>query len=858
MPVILRSGATKYSACHSEERSDEESLGISCMNKQEFTNLINEGKLYLDGATGSNLQKRGMPSGVCPDKWISENPEALISLQLEFLRSGSRIVYAPTFTANRVKLSEFGLEDRLYELNSILAGESKTAIKRFKEENPSAPDCFVAGDMTMTGRSLYPTGDMDFEELVGIYKEQADALIKAGVDLIAVETMMSLQETRAAVIAIKEISDIPVITTLTFEKDGRTLYGTDPVTALLTLESLGVSAFGINCSLGPVDMLGAIKEIRHYAHIPVICKPNAGLPELDAEGNTVYRLSPEDFASEMEEIARYADILGGCCGTTPEHIRLLKEHTEGIECAKEETGFNDYFLTGERKTFTFSLDDRFFIVGERINPTGKKDLQAELRSGSFDMVRNFAEAEENAGAKILDVNMGMSGVDEKELMVKAIGHITEVTSLPLSIDTSHVDVMEAALRRYPGRALINSVSYESVKTDALFSIAKKYGSMCILLPLSDDGLPKDKEEKEEIIHKLIKKAKEYGLSERDLVVDGLVGAAAANSKAAAEVTDTIRFCHDKLGIATVCGLSNISFGLPERSFVNSSFLVMCIMSGLTMAIANPEQENLMISALSTDLLLGKKGADIPYIEYMEGYAERSEKKETPSKTRKIIKKNLNSEEFTDPVFEAVIKGKRDEAAGIVVKALNTGRNASEILNSSLLPAINRVGELFEEKRYFLPQLIASGEAMKNGIEVLEPLLREEGGENQNRINIVIGTVKGDIHDIGKNLVVMMLKNYGFNVTDLGKDVSKEAFYNAAVEENAGIIAMSALMTTTMREMQNVIGYCLNKGYKGLFMIGGAVITEDYAQEIGAHYSSDASDAVQVAKKITGKERHRQK
>ncbi len=593
------------------------------MTKEEFKKLTEEGVLYLDGGTGSNLQKRGMPSGVCPDLWVSENPEVLIGLQLEFMRAGSRIVYAPTFTANRIKLSEFGLEDRLFELNNILVGESKTAVERFYKENPGTKPIYVAGDLTMTGRSLKPVGDLDFEELIRVYKEQVSALMKSGVDLIVVETMMSLQETRAAVIAAREVCDLPVMVTLTFEKSGKTLFGTDPVTALVTLQSLGVSAFGINCSMGPYEMEGMVRDLARLSDIPIICKPNAGLPELSSDGSTVYNLDPEGFAKGMEKIcAAGAGILGGCCGTTPEHIRALVEHTSGKSRICEPDGEKKkkpYVLSSERSTLSFGLDDRFFIIGERINPTGKKALQNELLNNSFDMVLDFAEEQEKSGAKVLDVNMGMSGVNEMELMLTAIEKVTEISSLPLSIDTSHVDIMEAALRRYPGRALINSVSYESKKCGPLFEIAAKYGSMCILLPLSDKGIPESLDEKKEIIKKLVETAKKYGLKNSDLVVDGLVGTVGANKNAALETLETIRYCHDELNLATVCGLSNISFGLPERIFVNSSFLTMAINAGLTMAIANPNQEKLRISALASDLLLGKDGADTAYIEFMDSF-----------------------------------------------------------------------------------------------------------------------------------------------------------------------------------------------------------------------------------------------
>ncbi|MBQ6968563.1 MAG: homocysteine S-methyltransferase family protein [Lachnospiraceae bacterium] len=810
------------------------------MDRKEFKLLTENNRIYLDGATGSELQKRGMPSGVCPDLWISENPEVLIGLQLEYLRAGSRIVYSPTFTANRIKLAEFGLEDRVYELNKILTGLSKEAISRYLKENPDSSPAYVAGDLTMTGKSVGYGGELSFEELIDVYKEQADALCKAGADLIVVETMMSLQETRAAVIACKEVTDLPVMATLTFEESGRTLYGTDPVTALITLSSLGVSAFGINCSTGPKEMCSMIEELKKYADIPIICKPNAGLPSLDEKGNTVYELDPESFAAEMENIARAgADILGGCCGTSPAHIKALKDHTDAIPVIKDKPLRSSYLLTGERQTLEFDLNSRFFIIGERINPTGKKDLQAELKEGVFDRVCEFAEEQEEMGSKILDVNMGMPGIDEKALMLRAIDEVTGVSNLPLSIDTSHVDIMEAALRLYPGRALINSVSYESAKCEPLLKIAKKYGAMCILLPLSDKGIPGSLDEKKDIINKLVEKALSLGLKKTDLVVDGLVGTVGANKEAALDTLKTIRYCREELGIATVCGLSNISFGLPERVYVNSAFLTMAINAGLTMAICNPGQESIRISALTGDLLMGKEGADLSYIEYISSL-DKGEEKAKPKDTPE------------DPVFEAVLKGRRELAPETVEKALKDGRRADDILNNSLLPAINKVGELFDKKKYFLPQLIASAEAMKKGIDVLEPLLRTGEGSSETAPSIVIGTVEGDIHDIGKNLVVMMLKNHGFVVTDLGKDVSKEAFLQAAREKNADIVAMSALMTTTMKQMKATIEHLKANGYDGRFMIGGAVITEGYAEEIGAFYSKDAADAVKVAKNIMEK------
>ncbi|MDE6738344.1 MAG: homocysteine S-methyltransferase family protein, partial [Lachnospiraceae bacterium] len=414
-------------------------------------------------------------------------------------------------------------------------------------------------------------------------------LVEAGADLLVVETMMSLQETRAALIAAKEVCDLPVMATMTFESDGRTLYGTDAITAAVVLESLGADAVGTNCSTGPDKMVDVVRSMAAVTTIPIIAKPNAGLPSLDEKGNTVYDMEAEEFGICMKALVEAgAAIIGGCCGTTPEHIRSLRRHTGDIQIVHRRPS-DMRFLTSERQTVSFGLSDNFIIVGERINPTGKKKLQEQLRAGNMDMVVDFAEEQEACGAGILDINMGMSGVNEKELMLKAIETVGGITSLPLSLDSSHVDVLEAALRRYPGRALINSISYEKAKLDALLPIAKKYGAMFVLLPLSDEGLPKNLDEKIDIIEKIQTRAYELGMRQEDIVVDGLVTTVGANKNAAVETLQTIRYCKQN-GLATICGLSNISFGLPERSFVNAAFLTMAIQAGLTMAIANPSQD----------------------------------------------------------------------------------------------------------------------------------------------------------------------------------------------------------------------------------------------------------------------------
>ena len=837
------------------------------MTREEFITLSKDHILYLDGATGSNLVKAGMPSGVCPEQWILEHQGVMLQLQKDYVQAGTNILYAPTFNANRVKLAEYHLEKNMTSMIRDLVAISKKAA----ESTPGHP-VYVAGDLTMTGEQLKPMGKMNLETLIDIYKEQILCLVDAGADLLVVETMMSLAETRAALIAAKEVCDLPVIATLTFEADGRTLFGTDAKTAAIVLESLGASAIGANCSTGPAQMESIISEMVSHTRIPVIAKPNAGLPFLDENGTTCYNMEAEEFAEEMEVLVNAgATILGGCCGTTPEFIRQIHERfgTDAkVAASRRPDGIR--YLTSERITHSFGLDDGFFVVGERINPTGKKALQAQLREGSFEKVIQFAEEQEACGAKVLDINMGMSGIDEKASMLRALEEVSGVTNLPLSLDSSYVEVLEAALRNYPGRALVNSVSLETEKFEKLLPIVAKYGAMFILLPLSDAGLPKDIEEKKEIIHKIYDRALSLGMCKEDIVVDGLVATVGANPKAALETLETIRYCKEN-GFATICGLSNISFAMPERSFVNTAFLTLAIQAGLTMAIANPSQELLMSCALAADLLLNKEEAALRYIEYAGGVRERREEKEAELAKKLALLENQGTtaktgtagnaakeatadngpqiNEMQDKLKTAVLKGNRNGIVKITKEALESGEKPAELLNQVLLPAINQVGEFFDQGKYFLPQLIASAEAMKNSIEVLEPLL-QTGGTGEEMPVVVIATVEGDIHDIGKNLVALMLKNHGFHVIDLGKDVPQAKILESAKEHHAEFIALSALMTTTMQRMREIVAAAKEEGITAKIIIGGAVITQEYADEIGADgYSKDAADAVKLAKSL---------
>lgn len=806
-----------------------------------FREYIRQGFVFLDGATGSNLQEHGMQAGDCPEIWILEHPDVFVELQKGYIQAGSDVLYAPTFTCNRIKLAEYGLEDRLEEMTAELVGLSRRAVK----ESGTARPIYIAGDMTMTGEQLYPMGTLAFEELVDVYKEQVRALAAAGVDLFAVETMMSLQECRGAVLAIKETcgDELPVMVTLTFQEDGRTLYGTSPETAAIVLEAMGVDAVGVNCSAGPDKMVDLIQRMERMAGIPLVVKPNAGLPKL-VDGRTAYDMGAEEFSETMMPLVKQgATILGGCCGTTPEHIKRLRERLAGEDPVFPEKK-KVRALTNERNYVEIDLEGTFSIVGERINPTGKKELQAQLREGELELVVSMAEEQVEKGARILDVNMGMNGIDEKEMMLQAIYELTLAVDVPLSIDSSYVDVVEQALRIYPGRALINSISLEPEKFEKLIPAAKKYGAMFILLPLSDQGLPENIEEKKEIIHKILDEAKRHGLSERDIVVDGLVGTIGANKRAALEVLETIRYCREELGTATICGLSNISFGLPERQFVNSAFLTMAIASGLTMAIANPNQTLLANAALASDLLLNKPEADLKYI---NGVAKAQISADAPKQTQ--------AQEVTGvhPLFTAVVKGKEGQVLELVEKELERGNSPAAIIDSCLIPAINHVGELFEKGTYFLPQLIASAETMEKAIDYLEPMLAKERG-SEKLDTVVMATVKGDIHDIGKNLVVLMLKNYGYEVIDLGKDVESQKILDTAKKEKASVIGLSALMTTTMTEMKHLVEMAKEQDCEAKIIIGGAVVTESYAQEIGADgYSKDAREAVKLVNRLLGHE-----
>ncbi len=801
------------------------------MSRKRFNNLVNKKVVILDGATGTEFIKRGMPQGVSPELWALENLDAVHEIHNAYINAGSDIVYIPSFGGNRIKLEEFGLADRLHEMNSSLAKAVKANI---------GDRALAFGDIASTGKFVEPFGDLAFEEAVNIYKEQVKALLDGGVDGFAIETMMDIQETRAMVLAVKESCDLPIIVTMTFEENTRTLTGNDPLSALITLQALGINAFGCNCSTGPRAMIELIKTIKPYAKIPLVVKPNAGMPKLVC-GETVFDMGADEFATYVEGLVEAgANIIGGCCGTTPEHIKAQADVARDLKPAMPQIKAVSA-VSAPHATCLLGQEQPFRVIGERINPTGKKKLQAELREGKFGMVRQYAGEQLAGGAAILDVNMGLSGIDEKAMMLDTIKLLAQGTALPLCIDSTDSEVIEAVLRLYPGRALVNSISAEKDRLEKTLPIAAKYGAMFILLPLNDEGIPETAQGRIELSKEIFVEAQKYGYEREDIVLDALIMTVSSNQAAAKVSLDLIEWASREFKVNTVCGLSNVSFGMPERQWINTAFLGMALGRGLNMAIANPSSEILMSLIAGGDVLSGRDHKMHRYVDKFSGIEQ----------VPKTTKKNI------DParrVFNCVVEGHDDTIAEAIAEALAADIEAKTIVNDCLIPAINKVGELYDSKKYFLPQLIMGADAMRKGFEVLEPHLAEnsESAQTQKAI-IIMATVEGDIHDIGKNIVSLMLRNYGFEVVDLGKDVSAAKIVNAAKEHKAQIIGLSALMTTTMIKMEEVVKLAKEEGLAVKIMIGGAVVDQNYADQIGADaYAVDAMESVRLAKRFTEK------
>lgn len=777
--------------------------------------------LIFDGAMGTLLQAAGLPKGVPPEVWNLERPEEIRRIHRLYREAGAGAVETNTFGANRFKLRQYDLDDSAEAIN-------RRAVELARE---GAPGALVAGSMGPTGKLVAPLGRVGFDLVREVYREQARQL--QGVDFYLLETFGDLNEIRAAFLGIRDVSDAPVIAQMTFGEDDRTFTGTDPETAVVTLAALGAIAVGANCSGGPEELLRVAERMVPVSPVPVSIQPNAGMPRLE-NGRTVYDFTPEDFGLYAERFRRIGvGIVGGCCGTTPEHIRAIRRHLA-----------DDTYL-GRPAPPVFSLSSRteslFFdrhwpvIIGERLNPTGRAALQEDLRGRSFQLVRRLAREQAEAGANLLDLNVGVPGIPEAEVLPAALQAVQGVVSVPISLDSTDPAALEAALKIYPGKALINSVSGERARLETILPLAVRYGASVIALTLDEDGIPPTAEGRLRVARRLREEAVAAGLSPDRLLVDALVLTVGAQPEEAAETLRAVRLIREELGLATVLGISNVSYGLPRRDILNAAFLALALEEGLSAAMIDPTNERLAETVAAVRLL---KGRD-PDARYFLAHYGRSAEPAAVS---------TRPEATPNPLWRALVEGDAPGLEQGVREALAAGADPLGLLQEILIPAIEEVGRLYDEKVYFLPQLVAAGEAMRRAFAVIRPHLPRE--ENAARGKVLLATVEGDIHDIGKNIVAVLLENYGFEVVDLGKDLSTAEILNAVRREKPDLLGLSALMTTTMPGMAEVISALRREGFPLPVLIGGAVTTPEYARQIGAAgWARDAREAVREARRI---------
>ncbi len=797
----------------------------------KFEDLFQKPFIFLDGAMGTMLQSMGLKLGERPEILCMTNPEQIGAIHKQYLDAGSDIVYTNTFGANRYKLEGTG-----YSVEEVI----KKAVKIAKKACENAgKDAFAALDIGPIGELLEPSGLLSFEEAYDIFREMVICGEKAGADVIVFETMTDLYEIKAGILAAKENTSLPVFATMTFEENGRTFTGCTVESMAVVLEGLGVDAIGINCSMGPKEILPLAQRLARSTNLPIIIKANAGLPD---PANHTYSIDAKEFASLMRPYAESGiRIMGGCCGTTPEYIKNLCEEMKGL-------------TFGERKPVVKSVlcsppltveVDGVKVIGERINPTGKKRFQQALKEGDLEYIAQCGIEQADAGADILDVNVGLPGIDEKEMMIKAVKTLQSVISLPLQIDSSHPETIEAGLRVCNGKAIVNSVNGEQKVMDRIFPIVKKYGAAVIGLTMDERGLPKTAEERFEIAKKICETAKRYGIKKEDVFIDCLALTVSAQQEQAKETLKAIRRVKEELGVHTVLGVSNISFGLPERDYITLNFLIQAMTMGLDLPIVNPNKTEIMDAVYSFKVLSGEDKNSENYIARFSG-----------RKTQTVIIENGSKEEErkNDPVSEieyAISKGLKEETKRITKKLLEE-KSELQIVNQVLIPILDRIGEKYEKQEIFLPQLIHSADASCEAFEVIKTSILSKGAPTIVKDKILLATVKGDIHDIGKNIVKVILENYGYQIIDLGKDVPIETVVKTAIEEDAKLVGLSALMTTTVESMKNTILAIRESGHECKIMVGGAVLTPEYAKEIGAdYYGKDAKQAVDAAKAVIG-------
>ena len=794
--------------------------------------------LFLDGGMGTLLQAEGLAPGELPETWNIEHPEKVEAIHRRYYEAGSDVVLANTFGANVCKF-----HDDRYTVEEVIRAGIANA-KRAGEQ--IGKETYVALDMGPTGKLLKPMGDLDFDDAYEAFAEAVRYGEKYGADLIHIETMSDTYEVKAAILAAKENSSLPVFVTMIFDERGKLLTGGDVPSVVAMLEGLRVDALGLNCGLGPKQMLPILNDLRRYTSLPIIVKPNAGLPK-QKNGETYYDVEPDEFARIMQEVVKEgACVIGGCCGTTPEHIKKLVEECKDLPLREIEKK-HDTIVSSYGQAVI--LDDMPRIIGERINPTGKKKFKEALKNEDMDYILKEAITQQDKGAHILDVNVGLPDIDEVAMMEKVVKELQSVTSLPLQIDTVDGKAMERAMRIYNGKPMINSVNGKQVSMDEIFPLVRKYGGVVVGLTIDEEGIPKDAEGRVRVAGKIINEAAKYGIDKKDIVIDVLTMTISSEKDGAKVTLKALKRVREEFGVRTVLGVSNISFGLPRRPIVNSYFYAMAMQNGLTAGIINPSSEDMMKAYRSYNALMG---FDENCTNYISTYAGTTETVTVQASQAAAAAGNAPKAAGVEMTLKyAIERGLKEEAHHITRDLIGT-REPLDIIQEELIPALNVVGEGFEKGTVFLPQLLMSADAAKIAFAVIKDVLASSGQEEEKKEKIILATVKGDIHDIGKNIVKVLLENYGFDVIDLGKDVPPEAIVEKAVEENVTLVGLSALMTTTVVSMEETIKLLREKKPDCKVMVGGAVLNQDYADMIGADfYGKDAMQSVHYAQKFFG-------
>ena len=794
--------------------------------------------LFLDGGMGTLLQAEGLAPGELPETWNIEHPEKVEAIHRRYYEAGSDVVLANTFGANVCKF-----HDDRYTVEEVIRAGIANAKKAGEQ---IGKETYVALDMGPTGKLLKPMGDLDFDDAYEAFAEAVRYGEKYGADLIHIETMSDTYEVKAAILAAKENSSLPVFVTMIFDERGKLLTGGDVPSVVAMLEGLRVDALGLNCGLGPKQMLPILNDLRRYTSLPIIVKPNAGLPK-QKNGETYYDVEPDEFARIMQEVVKGgACVIGGCCGTTPEHIKKLVEECKDLPLREIEKK-HDTIVSSYGQAVI--LDDMPRIIGERINPTGKKKFKEALKNEDMDYILKEAITQQDKGAHILDVNVGLPDIDEVAMMEKVIKELQSVTSLPLQIDTVDGKAMERAMRIYNGKPMINSVNGKQVSMDEVFPLIRKYGGVVVGLTIDEEGIPKDAEGRVRVAGKIINEAAKYGIDKKDIVIDVLTMTISSEKDGAKVTLEALKRVREEFGVRTVLGVSNISFGLPRRPIVNSYFYAMAMQNGLTAGIINPSSEDMMKAYRSYNALMG---FDENCTNYISTYAGTTETVTVQASQAAAAAGNAPKAAGGEMTLKyAIERGLKEEAHHITRELIGT-REPLDIIQEELIPALNVVGEGFEKGTVFLPQLLMSADAAKIAFAVIKDVLASSGQEEEKKEKIILATVKGDIHDIGKNIVKVLLENYGFDVIDLGKDVPPEAIVEKAVAENVTLVGLSALMTTTVVSMEETIKLLREKKPDCKVMVGGAVLNQDYADMIGADfYGKDAMQSVHYAQKFFG-------